>query len=131
MTNKTSIEDFFPNWNPCKNSTRPFDNCLLKVEYYDFLGINLAVALFAISLVMYLTFYLLSCSACSGCVHYNDRESNRKKSKRSVKSQRPTHRTVIAARPSSVRMDSTEETSDIPSVRVSARTNGSLAQSRR
>ncbi|KAI6181106.1 hypothetical protein M3Y98_00793200 [Aphelenchoides besseyi] len=130
METKPKFEHFLKNWNPCKNATSPLDNCYIELEYHEVLSLAAAIFFLFISL----TSLSLMCSFCSsgtsGCIRCG-RKFNQMKSKRSVKSQRPTQRTVIAARPATVRMDSTEETSDIPSVRVSARTNGPFAQSRR
>ncbi|KAI6181084.1 hypothetical protein M3Y98_00791000 [Aphelenchoides besseyi] len=130
MTTKLNPKDFITNWRPCKNSTRPFDNCLVQMEYHDILKIVFLAASFAVFIVECLMLSFLLSAIYSIFIH-SGRKSNQMKLKPSVKSQRPTQRTVIAARPATVRMDSTEETSDIPSVRVSARTNGPFAQSRR
>ncbi|KAI6206914.1 hypothetical protein M3Y94_00969100 [Aphelenchoides besseyi] len=126
MKDQTDVVDFFANWSPCKNATRPFDNCRLLVDYNDMLGVLITISLLSISLVLYLFFSFMCCSASSGCMHCG-RRSNQKKSKHSVKSQR----SIVAARPSTVRAETTEDTTDASSVHVSARTNRPLAQSRR
>ncbi|KAI6206887.1 hypothetical protein M3Y94_00965500 [Aphelenchoides besseyi] len=129
MENKPMYADFYKHWSPCKNATRSFDNCMIEIEYHQLLSLVGAIFLFFASF----TILLIACSFCSstssGCMHCGAK-TNQKKSKHSAKSQRPTQRTVVAARPSSVRAETTEDT-DVPSVRVSARTNRPFAQSRR